>query len=204
MPAVAVPVLWDSQTLLDDTRYVLRPLDGRPASLLAAIVSNAPEHRGNVMGTIGKSSGQWQVGLINSRGVDGFYVGLVESAYVPGLNDVPGAAGTGNSIGIRGVVATPVAPYDQPHILIQTSFGGVHAEYIHPREYAQVGEFTVAAYLTAGTVAIYADGVLLRTITGAPAGTWFPAASILSNGSVGINASPEYPIAGFTDWTETV
>lgn len=204
MPAVEAPVIWDSQTLQADTRYVLSPLDGRSAALLRAIVSNAPEHRGNVRGTFGKASGQWQVGLINKREVDGFYVGLVESAYVPGVNDVPGAPGTGNSIGIRGVVAVPVAPYDQPHILIQTSFGGVHTEFIHPRDGTSVGEFTLAADLTAGTVAIYADGVLLRTITGVPAGTWFPAASILSNGSAGINGNPKYPVAGFSDWTTTL
>ena len=197
MPSVQVPAVWAALPI--GSKYTLSAVGGIPSRLFAGSIIAGLD--GMALATVGKSSGKWQVELTNPRIADDERVGLCVAAF-DRADGLLGAAGTENSIGVRNAVL------QHDFVKIETCFGGVHAEYLHAVNVGVDGRpevFTFAADLTAGTVAIYADGVLLRTLAGVPAGTYYPAVTSGYGGASQITATNlAHPVATFADWTETV
>ena len=195
MGTVTVPAMWDSQSLPIGTRVRIGQTQGqRYSSVVGSLFADL---EWLAIATVGKSSGKWQFELTNPRLADDQRVGLCTSAFVR-ANGLLGQPGTQNSIGVRNRVLTDA------NILIETCFGGVHTQYLTAAS-AQASIFTFAADLTAGTVAVYADGVLLQTITGVPAGTYYPACTAgFSGGSDMTSIGLAFPVATYSEWTVTV
>ncbi|GAB1407672.1 hypothetical protein MASR1M8_15910 [Thermomonas brevis] len=192
MPTMTVPAIWRIQrqgSRHDTTRTVWS----------GGIASNSPEW---AIATIGKSTGKWQC-EISCRTVNTESVGLCVEAFDVNSGRL-GQAGTANSIGVNYATSRGAAAA----IHIETCLGGVHATYVHGWDYGVLGHgnlFTFAVDLSAGTVAIYANGVLLRTITGVPSGTYFPAATGGTFSAATLTATGlAWPVSGFSDWTTTL
>lgn len=197
MPAtIIVPAIWDVQKLtVGSLPQVSRNADGSWNAHGNLITDDFV-----ILGSIGKSSGKHQV-EITVRDVRTESVGLALATFDRADGRL-GEAGTEDSIG-----ASYGAEGGTPMIHIRTCFAGVHTAYDHvwPLGSGHVSRFSFAQDHTAGTVAIYADGVLIRTLTGVPAATWYPAAA----GGYGSNttliaAGLLYPVATYDDWTTTV
>lgn len=198
MPAVVVPALWDIQSLPIGTRVQIS-VAGAGSSTVSGSLISEPDML--VLATQGKSSGKVQFEATNPRISDDERIGICTSAF-DRAEGLLGQAGTENSIGVRNAVIR------DGNVKIETCFGGVHSEYLIPWNVGvkgYVGIFTFACDFTAGTVSVFADGSLLRTITGVPAGTYFPAcAGGFSASSELTTTGLSHPVATYSDWTTTV
>lgn len=194
MPSVTVPGMFDIQTLPVGTRILLTHSDGqRQSEVMGSMIADV---EWVCRATFGKSIGKWQWELTSPRTAGDQRVGVCRATFDRSMGML-GQIGTDDSIGVRNVTA------QDPNVLIDVCLGGVYTQYAHAS--ADVGRFTFAMDLSAGTLAIYADGALLRTITGITAGEWFPAASGPFSGFAQLTtAALVYPVATFADWTVTV
>lgn len=177
MPTPVTPAAWDDR----DTPY--RIMRGGN-SFAGASAMLRPRGPGHTLASPGKSSGKWRVGIF-ANGRTGLAVSTYDSAD-GGL----GAPGTANSIGYDGTT-------------LRWCFGGVasSAAVVVPAETYPYVVFALDMANSEATLC-YADFdgnvTPLYTITGVPAGTWFPAESNSTSGAT-LTYNPAGP-SGFGDW----
>lgn len=189
--AEAVPAIWDTSTAsyaeLSSLGWMGRPdMSGPDIALYDGMRA-----------TVGKSAGKWQFELTSGAQMpDYMQMGLCTSAFVFGGGYGLGLTGSTDSIGLEQRVGGSTT-------VVNTSFSSVTAATSYT--YLAVGAtWTFACDFTAGTVAIYRNGTLLHTVTGVPAGTWYPAGTVRQLRSMGLTTtSLAYPVATYSDWTET-
>ena len=155
---------------------------------IGATSGTNPRVINHTFGTLGKSSGRWRIGISGAT-----WCGLAVATYDSADGHL-GASGTANSIGFNGTT-------------LHWCFGGVHSSVSPTIPSATYRQIVFAPNFTASTVIVLVedfDGTQtpIHTITGLPAGTWFPAES----GSARIFTFTHNPAGpdGFTDWTTTV
>ena len=155
---------------------------------IGATSGTNPRVINHTFGTLGKSSGRWRIGISGAT-----WCGLAVATYDSADGHL-GASGTANSIGFNGTT-------------LHWCFGGVHSSVTPTMPSATYRQIVFAPNFTASTVIVLVedfDGTQtpIHTITGLPAGTWFPAES----GSSRIFTFTHNPAGpdGFTDWTTTV
>lgn len=189
--AEAVPAIWDTSTAsyaeLDSLGWMGRTdLSGPDLALYDGMRA-----------TVGKSAGKWQFELTSGATLpDYMQMGLCTSAFVFGGGYGLGLTGSTNSIGLEQRTSSSTS-------VVNTCFAGVTAATSYTYLAAEA-VWTFACDLTAGTVAIYRNGTLLHTVTGVPAGTWYPAGSVRQLRAMSLTTtSLTYPVATYSDWTVT-
>lgn len=183
MPSVVIPVSWDDRA----TPYsIMRNGDGFTGNAYATRLRSP----GHTFGTLGKSSGKWRVGILANKRI-GLAVGSYDSA-AGNLGD----AGTANSVG-----------YDVPTGMLHWCFGGVHQSVSAPVPVANYPHVVFALDMSNNEITFcYQDfngeTYPIYTVTGVPAGTWYPCESnSFSRHYLAYN--PTGPI-GFNNWAITV
>lgn len=212
MPTVQVPAQWDSRDNVDSW---MASIGSKYTNLVSSgSLLNPGADWEVIRAQIGKSSGQWAFAATSPTTVFGNdqRVGICTSAFDAAAGHL-GAAGTANSIGIRGQSQTEQVPGDSElsmdYLLLSWCFGGVSnsARISFTRGRGAPTKFTFAVNFSTGTVSIYCEGEgvprqLVYTLTGLPAGTYFPAVTGRSN--LGSVLYPEVDVPGFNNWVTTI
>lgn len=196
-----VPVMWDSTSsgalvLTSDGTY-----NGYPISAEVGYGAYAMDGDGIGLGTFGKSSGQWrfQIGARLFMADQSF--GLAKATTPVGK--LGGAVAT-DSIGVQLLSGS-----NPDTVIIRYNFGGVASTLTVSRNPGIFADSIIvfAVDFTANTVGIYSDQngtlVSLATLTGLPAGTWFPAVHAIPGIFCRLTHDPIGP-SGYNDWTETL
>lgn len=212
MPTVEVPAQWDSRDNIDSWMGSVGSKYTNAVS--AGSLVNPGSDWEVIRAQFGKSSGQWAFAATSPTSMFGNNqrVGICTSAFDAADGHL-GAAGTENSIGIRGQSQAEQLPNDatlsMDYLLLSWCFSGTPGEVRIPfgRGLGAPVKFTFAVDFSTSVVRIYGEGEgvprqLLYTLGGLPADTYFPAVTGRSNlGSV-LHDSPG--IGGFNNWKHTL